>query len=113
MEDGGVRWRRGESDGGGASQMEEGGVRWRRGESDGGGGPWQGLGGGGAYGSIPGRKVVPQPLFDPVTDRTSICCFGSESATESKHTTPSVGDTISNKHDRLQPAGNKQVIILF
>ena len=23
------------------------------------------------------------------------------------------GDTISNKHDRLQPVGNNQVIILF
>ena len=72
-----------------------------------------GRGGGGAYGSIPARKVVSQPLIDPVTGRTSICCFGNKSATESKHTTPSVGDTISNKHDRLQPVGNKQVIILF
>ena len=57
---------------------------------EGGRGRGRGWGGGGAYGSIPARKVVSQPLFDPVTGRTSICCFGSESATESKHTTPSV-----------------------
>ena len=46
--------------------------------------------GGGAYGSIPAKKVVSKPLLDPVTGRTSICCFGNKSATESKHTTPSV-----------------------
>ena len=71
--------------GGGGGGEEEVGVRWRRAEAGVGCGV-----GGCAYGSIPGRKAVPQPLFDPVTGRTSFCCFGSESATDSKHTTPSV-----------------------